>query len=1124
MIAELIVTSAPRGLQAGRSGFTTVLRTRGIHPDLATRLESSSGYRHVYPQGDARNPVIFSCVQRQSAVGEVWVLSRVGDAGSDYTGRSNKIAHHFALQQSDIAGLASSNPAAVMMALDDAGLLTKHWSGEPREVAAPSRIPAPLVAPGLCSRWADASGDAGWAGYLVERALRHESTWIIAPPTTNLLTLFSEALALVAPAQRWRVPFTTFSLTGDEGRWLGTVAGTAEAEAAAAQQRMPVIDLRKRSMAPSTGAFVLAARGEGPLPWQRTEAMASVPTADVSGLGPRQPRQPSGERGVRVPPPMQKAPPTPWPPVGSRVDGSSHEGLPPLSASARLRKRIMIAVGAVAVTLLLLVAPLAAYWLDMLPAGWRREIDTWAWRVQLRTEQPEEVVKAQAVAKQIDTAVSQLEALLAGAPIEAHPRLPGQQNQLLAAKKGLDALLSEADKLRKLDFGKDLYPSVEKADEALRDVRWALGESAKPLVNMHLKCIAALSAEPADGGADDKRQAVKEAREKLLEGLREHSKPEQMNSLADLLAAYGKAQKASESDAKPTPKERVTPVERNIGPKAIDLLANAVRSRKRMPSVSLLIPDAGNGKEVTIVEWPEKAGVASLTDVELAFPKGVDDEGPLVALKRVAGKKDQLVEWECLIGKEGSSCGSFRLSQTALRFQPAANTEPYPWQFLPLLIGRKAEPEKFDTWMQLVSPTRVPELEVGNGKPGKVTVVEGLFSEGRDGVLSKIFESENLKWRSLVVKTGIGGNAALPMQIGPRNAESLSNKLAIDTLPAELWWRLTPLDITAEGFVPYHENLAVSQNIVVGNGNAAAYLVVNFEVDDFLEVVNKKSVISLLERFRKAKDGVARRDFFEFLNRYAGYVLTLSDGQWPDVKDVQKRMDIFQKTVTKPSGKNEKEKKSFDALIQDMRLYIQNLPDMHALITQQVFERGDYGGVEPKYPGEPPKKPDETADPTAKKDYENKKTNWDEKNKLWEQFNTSRSEHLSDDAAFHLLVEEQLANPACELGTKVIMKLWYDLYRYHRIASHKLAYASVKGESDEAGTPIQDVANAALLRVTGDLVLDWSKSAGLVPRSPDEPAPVVVLVNVFGDGGSAGRQAAEAGREAPPAAHTKGSP
>lgn len=287
MITELIVTSAPRGLQAGRSGFTTVMRTRGIHPDLAIRLESASGYRHTYPQGDPRNPIIYSYTNTPSAAGEAWVLSRVGDAGTDYTGRSNKIAHHIALKPEDVGRLTASNPALVLSALAGSGGFKTVWQGEPAETPAPPALPTPTSQPEVCQRWKSAAGDPGWAGVLVERALNKETTWVIAPAGTDILGLFAEALALAGPAQRWQIPFTTYSLNRNEGRWLGTLAGTPEADAARKQPRALVVDLANPGLPPSAGPYVQAARGLAPPPWAKTARV--------------QDRQPVAQQSVTVP-------------------------------------------------------------------------------------------------------------------------------------------------------------------------------------------------------------------------------------------------------------------------------------------------------------------------------------------------------------------------------------------------------------------------------------------------------------------------------------------------------------------------------------------------------------------------------------------------------------------------------------------------------------------------------------------------------------------------------------------------------------------------------------------------------------------------------------------------------
>ena len=338
MITELIVTSAPRGLQAGRSGFTTVMRTRGIHPDLATRLEAASGYRHTHSQGDPRNPVVFSYTNTPSAAGDGWVLSRVGDAGTDYTGRSNKIAHHIALKPEDVGRLTASNPALVLAVLAASGGLKTVWQGEPMESPTSPSLPIPPSQPGVCERWKAAAGDPGWAGVLVERALNKETTWVIAPAGTDILGLFAEALALAGPAQRWQIPFTTYSLNRNEGRWLGTISGTPEAEAARKQPRVLVIDLVNPGIPPTAGPYVQAARGMAPPPWVKLHSPQERIVAPQSTAGTASIQSTAGThaglqmRPDMVPPPIHAQPALP--PTLKQWPGSLPEPSRPWYASA----------------------------------------------------------------------------------------------------------------------------------------------------------------------------------------------------------------------------------------------------------------------------------------------------------------------------------------------------------------------------------------------------------------------------------------------------------------------------------------------------------------------------------------------------------------------------------------------------------------------------------------------------------------------------------------------------------------------------------------------------------------------------------------------------------------------
>jgi len=100
MNIELLYTSAPQGLKQGSRGFCTVISTTGLPINLAQRLESLSGYRHLYQPSDSRadaNPVCHSHLRFSVGGRTVSVISRVAAYGVDYSQRTNKIAHHISM-------------------------------------------------------------------------------------------------------------------------------------------------------------------------------------------------------------------------------------------------------------------------------------------------------------------------------------------------------------------------------------------------------------------------------------------------------------------------------------------------------------------------------------------------------------------------------------------------------------------------------------------------------------------------------------------------------------------------------------------------------------------------------------------------------------------------------------------------------------------------------------------------------------------------------------------------------------------------------------------------------------------------------------------------------------------
>ena len=114
MAQELIYTSYPKGVKPGVSGFCTVAVSPNMAPNLVARLEGLSGYRHLYmpgtPEADL-NPPNWSHVVISVGNAESHVVYRVADAGLDYTGRSNKLAHYIVLDKND---LAPCGPAAML--------------------------------------------------------------------------------------------------------------------------------------------------------------------------------------------------------------------------------------------------------------------------------------------------------------------------------------------------------------------------------------------------------------------------------------------------------------------------------------------------------------------------------------------------------------------------------------------------------------------------------------------------------------------------------------------------------------------------------------------------------------------------------------------------------------------------------------------------------------------------------------------------------------------------------------------------------------------------------------------------------------------------------------------------
>lgn len=315
MLQELIYTSAPKGLKAGSRGFCTVASTAGMAVNVADRLEALSGYRHIFAPHEAQaalNPVAFSHWSLTIGGQQYHVLSRIGEAGVDYTHRSNKIAHHVALEPAD---LPPCGPAALLAA---PGFVQAKWDGEPRLLPAGRKLPQVEAPIAPCRHWEKLTGDAGWAGVLAQTAVTTPARVValLVQPGVNLLPLFVEALALAPARARWQTTFTTFYMkqpAGAECQWRCVFDDSPEWQSMRRIPQLLVLDLRKSLGRAPDGPLVESARTGQPVQHRAPSASTATSGRNTQAVKEPLPKPASAAQSKRDP-----APPTrPQKPTGA---------------------------------------------------------------------------------------------------------------------------------------------------------------------------------------------------------------------------------------------------------------------------------------------------------------------------------------------------------------------------------------------------------------------------------------------------------------------------------------------------------------------------------------------------------------------------------------------------------------------------------------------------------------------------------------------------------------------------------------------------------------------------------------------------------------------------------------
>ena len=212
MPQQLIYTSAQRGLVAGRSGHCTVARSAAMREALMLQLEKLSYYQHLSLSGGQERQ-IYSCRVLDIRGSRFHVLSRIQDAGLDFTNRTNFLAHHLVFTPEEIRQFSS--PPVILRSWSG---WVKTWSQEPQMLenedwSGLANISGVVSVPAIT--WQQVTGDAvdGY-GLLDSRsgiAFRVDNL-----SEDQILALFAESLELLElrdPRRDFRVTSWQYTFT-----------------------------------------------------------------------------------------------------------------------------------------------------------------------------------------------------------------------------------------------------------------------------------------------------------------------------------------------------------------------------------------------------------------------------------------------------------------------------------------------------------------------------------------------------------------------------------------------------------------------------------------------------------------------------------------------------------------------------------------------------------------------------------------------------------------------------------------------------------------------------------------------------------------------------------------------
>jgi hypothetical protein len=225
MPLKLIYTSAPRLLQAGRSGFGTVAMSRNIPFQAVKLAEECSKFSRQ--SGLSAERVVYSYRTVRCSDGFWHILSCLRDAGTDYSGRTNHLAQHLMFDSREASACAweGKTPAGVILGTawpDHDGFCGWIEDGVYWDALEPEptwQWWGHYAGSGDCRRSLSSEAALRGAVFVYGRGLEIQT----AENAKKVLCLYAESQA-DCPDHGWGVTFTTSLEPNDEAsefRWIG---------------------------------------------------------------------------------------------------------------------------------------------------------------------------------------------------------------------------------------------------------------------------------------------------------------------------------------------------------------------------------------------------------------------------------------------------------------------------------------------------------------------------------------------------------------------------------------------------------------------------------------------------------------------------------------------------------------------------------------------------------------------------------------------------------------------------------------------------------------------------------------------------------------------------------------